>query len=125
MRLTVPADPDELSGLRRLLGRWLHVVGAGPEEAYDVTVACTEACANAVEHAYSPQDATFELATALEDDQVTITVRDSGRWRPARGVHRGRGLQIMDSLMDSAEVTRGKNGTTVELRRRLAREARA
>ncbi|MDP8943328.1 MAG: SpoIIE family protein phosphatase [Actinomycetota bacterium] len=123
LRLRLAADPDELARLRRLLGRWLRTVEAGPEEAYDITVACTEACANAVEHAYSPGDASFELAAALDDGEVAITVRDSGRWRPARGVNRGRGLQIMESLMDRAEVTRGEKGTTVELRRRLAGKA--
>ena len=38
MDLKLAADPDELPNLRRVLGRWLHVIGASPEEAYDITV---------------------------------------------------------------------------------------
>ncbi len=120
MRLSMAADPDELVHLRRTLGRWLHVVGATPEEVYDITVACTEASANAVEHAYSPEDATFEVEAAARDDTVAVTVRDAGSWRAPRGVHRGRGLQIMRALMDEVDVTSSEGGTTVELRRRLS-----
>ncbi|MDQ4049151.1 MAG: SpoIIE family protein phosphatase, partial [Actinomycetota bacterium] len=123
MGLKLAADPDELANLRRVLGRWLHVIGASAEEAYDITVACTEASANAVEHAYSPEDATFEVEAAMRDGEVAVTVRDSGRWRPARGVHRGRGLQIMKSLMDEVEITPGEQGTTVQLRRRVSGKA--
>ena len=49
-----PARSDELSGLRHLLRRWLVHHGAGPDETYDITIACQEAAANAIEHAYAP-----------------------------------------------------------------------
>jgi len=123
MQLRLAADPDELADIRRLLGRWLHIFQAEPDEAYEITVACTEACANAIEHAYSPGEASFELEALLRDGEVAITVRDAGRWRPPRGHHRGRGLQIMESFMDAVDVTRDDAGTTVQLRRRLAGRA--
>ena len=47
--------------MRQLLRRWLRAHGAGEDEIYDITVACQEACANAVEHAYGPGRESFEV----------------------------------------------------------------
>ena len=60
-----PATPDALASVRHLLRRWLRGHGATDDEIYDITVACQEACANAVEHAYAPGDAAFEVEATL------------------------------------------------------------
>jgi anti-sigma regulatory factor (Ser/Thr protein kinase) len=60
---------------------------------------------------------------AWKPEQVCVTVRDSGAWRPARLHNRGRGLMIMSELMDSAEVKRGRHGTTVTLVKRLSMQS--
>jgi anti-sigma regulatory factor (Ser/Thr protein kinase) len=52
-----------------------------------------------------------------------VTVRDDGHWRSARGQDRGRGTTLMRQCCDHVDVTTGVGGTTVTLRRRLAREA--
>ena len=88
-----------------------------------VGVAVSEAIANVVEHAYGPRDAVFELEAALEEGRVAIAVRDFGRWRGARGEDRGRGLGLMEALMDSVELSRTSDGTTVRMRRRLLSDA--
>ena len=49
-----PAERSVLAGVRQLLRRWLESRGATADEVYDIVVACQEACANAVEHAYRP-----------------------------------------------------------------------
>ena len=52
--------------------------------------------------------------------ELTATVRDSGTWRDKRGEHRGRGLSIIEGLMD--EVARGARTTAApssRMRRRL------
>lgn len=125
LQLRLPAEPEALSSLRRTLARWLNEAEAGAEESYDLTVACGEACANAIEHAYPPGDAEFEVELAREDGEVTVTVRDFGRWRAARGAHRGRGLELMEALVDSVDVTQGPDGTTVRLRHSLRRGRRS
>ena len=51
--------------------------------------------------------------------RLTITVHDDGSWRPARQGDQGRGLSLMDALMDSVEVEREDDGTTVRMRRRV------
>jgi anti-sigma regulatory factor (Ser/Thr protein kinase) len=123
LRTSWAADPDALAGMRPVLRRWLTRWGAAPDEIYDITVAVQEASANAVEHAYGPGVATFEVEADHDEGVITVTVRDRGRWRPARGTHRGRGLGMMRALMESVDVQRGEHGTVVVLRRRLGREA--
>ena len=82
-------------------------------------VACQEACANAVEHAYGPGHAYFDVEADHRESRIRVTVRDSGRWRPPRGSHRGRGLPLMRALMDSVDVDHGTEGTVVVLERTL------
>jgi len=114
-----PAEAEILSSVRHLLRRWLRRHGAGDEEVYDITVACQEACANAVEHAYAPGAEAFEVEAAVIGSTVEIAVRDRGRWRRSRGTHRGRGMPMMEALMDSVHVQHTADGTTVVLRRTL------
>jgi anti-sigma regulatory factor (Ser/Thr protein kinase) len=88
-----------------------------------VLVAVTEAAANAIEHAYGPVDAAFDVqAEAGDDGEVTVVVADQGRWRPPRGHNRGRGTLLMQELMDHFEVTSGEEGTVVTMRRQVTRE---
>ena len=117
--MRLPADPGVLWQVRRMLRRWLHQLGAGGEDVAAITLSCGEACANAVEHAYSPTTARFTFEARLEGDVVTVSVRDSGQWRAPRGKHRGRGLAIIDSSMDEVDVRPGPDGTEVLMRRRL------
>ena len=120
-----PAKAGQLSAVRRLVGRWLDEAGASEQERYDVLVACSEAATNAIEHAYGLGPADFRLVCHLDDGTVTLRVRDWGRWREARGRDRGRGLRLMEGLMDEVRVSHGEHGTEVLLRRRLAGRQRA
>ncbi len=120
-----PARPQALASIRHLLRRWLRHHGATDDEIYDITVACQEACANAVEHAYAPGEEAFEVEAVRHDDAVEISVRDGGQWRRARGTHRGRGMPMMEALMDSVHVQHTAAGTVVVLRRTLGRERAA
>jgi anti-sigma regulatory factor (Ser/Thr protein kinase) len=108
-----------LSEVRRTLRRWLYEQGAGAEDLSEVTIAVNEACTNAIEHAYSPAPATFELAARKDDGQLTVVVRDTGKWRSPRGQHRGRGLKIIESAMDDVELNRSVDGTELVMRRRI------
>jgi anti-sigma regulatory factor (Ser/Thr protein kinase) len=118
-----PAEAGSLASIRYLLRRWLRRAGAGHDETYDMLVACQEACANAVEHAYAPGRAGMELELFHADGQIRFTVRDRGRWRPPRGENRGRGLPLMRALMDGVEIRETGAGTEVELVRTLAKAA--
>ena len=118
--LVWPAQAGRLAVLRHLLRRWLSEVGATDDEAYDILVACSEAATNAVEHAYGPGAADFRVTCDDRDGEVTVVVRDWGRWREPRGRDRGRGLGLMEGLMDRTQVAHGDSGTEVPMVRRLA-----
>ena len=123
LSLRLPADADALVLARRTLGNWLAAAHASRREAYELSVACGEACANAVEHAYPPGDAEFRLDAFRDDEQVEITVSDTGRWRERRSENRGRGLELVYALTDAVEVTSTESGTAVRMRRKLGDRA--
>jgi len=129
--MTLPAEPEMLARLRRRLGRFLHAAGASEDESYEITLTISEAAGNAIEHAYGPGDASFRVQAVVEDSELVVVVRDSGRWRarPGRGgpegAARGRGLSIIEGLMDQVEVVREEHGTTVRMRRRLGAKVAA
>jgi anti-sigma regulatory factor (Ser/Thr protein kinase) len=125
LKTTWPARAETLSGMRPLLRRWLTRWGAGSDEVYDITVAVQEASANAIEHAYGPGRATFDVEAVHDGGVITVAVRDRGRWRAPRGTHRGRGLSMMRALMESVDVQQGEHGTTVVMRRTLRGQAAA
>jgi serine phosphatase RsbU (regulator of sigma subunit)/anti-sigma regulatory factor (Ser/Thr protein kinase) len=118
-----PAERGSLVAVRQLLRRWLRARSATEEEIYDITVACQEACANAIEHAYSPGRESFDVEATCADRRVRVTVRDHGLWRPPRGSNRGRGLPLMHALMERVDVEHTDEGTIVVLERGLAAEA--
>ena len=118
-----PTDSHVLADVRQMLRRWLRERGVGEADAYDIVVACGEACANAIEHAYRPGRHSFEVHAVEQDGRVRVEVRDRGRWREARGVNRGRGLPMMRALMHSVVVEDAEDGTRVVLERDLSRPA--
>jgi anti-sigma regulatory factor (Ser/Thr protein kinase)/putative methionine-R-sulfoxide reductase with GAF domain len=119
MRVRFAADPRVLSQMRRMLSRWLREHGAQPDEIAAMTLACGEACGNAIEHAYAPGVAYFELEATHANGLVTLRVRDTGRWRAPRGANRGRGLKIIAAGVDELDLHTTEAGTEVVMRRRL------
>jgi GAF domain-containing protein/anti-sigma regulatory factor (Ser/Thr protein kinase) len=119
LELKLSAEPRVLAEVRRTLRRWLYERGAAAEDLSEVTIAVNEACTNAIEHAYSPMPAAFELWARTDADELTVVVRDSGTWRSPRGQHRGRGLKIIEAAMDDVELNRSTTGTELVMRRRL------
>jgi len=119
-----PAEIESIPVMRRLLARWLDEAGATRADVDDLSLASAEAAANAIEHAYGLAPGVVELrAWTSNERHVKVAIRDFGNWRAARGTHRGRGLELMEGLMDEVEVVRSDEGTTIELSRRLGAEA--
>jgi anti-sigma regulatory factor (Ser/Thr protein kinase)/putative methionine-R-sulfoxide reductase with GAF domain len=121
LSVQLPAEPDVLADVRHLVRRWLHSHGVLEEDAREILLAVNEACANAIEHAYSPAPAQFEFEATDDGGVLEFTVRDQGIWRAARGAHRGRGLKLIETAMDEVEVDRSGAGTTIVMRRRVTR----
>ena len=113
----LPAEPTRLSLLRRRLEDFLTGHGVAEADVFDVTVAVSEAAANAIEHPVEPAEPVITVEASIEDDAVLVTVRDTGSWRPAaEGGYRGRGLALIGALTELS-VARGPGGTAVTLRR--------
>ncbi|MFF8269857.1 ATP-binding protein [Streptomyces sp. NPDC016562] len=101
---------------RRLLLGTMETVGVDPDISFDLSVALSEACANAVEHGGGggiPDGAEEYRVTAyLDGDRCRIEVTDSGpgfppstvaRRRPALAEH-GRGLDLIAELSDHVRL---------------------
>jgi anti-sigma regulatory factor (Ser/Thr protein kinase) len=122
--LRLPAEPQVLAPLRQTVRRWLREIDADPKIVDDVLVACGEAFANAIQHAYGAKDGLFEVSLVVSDGAVEVTIRDLGSWRPSSGSGRaarrgGLGQRLMRELMDSVDVESGPEGTVVRMRRSL------
>ncbi|MFC5719837.1 ATP-binding protein [Streptomyces gamaensis] len=113
---------------RRLLIGTMETAGVDPDISYDLSLALSEACANAVEH--GGDSSTGYLVTAFIDgDTCRIEVTDSGPGFPEQPRHRdpepqqpapahdehGRGLFLIESLTDRVHVRNrpGRQGAVV------------
>lgn len=119
LTLERPANADELPGIRRQFEYWLDAVCCPPETAQRLVLALNEAVTNAVEHAYRGATTdTVRVSAEIEQDRsIRITVADNGSWRvpqPA-GSYRGRGLLMMQEVVDRVAIDRDSRGTTVSL----------
>lgn len=120
LELTTPAEPSALAPIRRAVEAWLADQEMDPSDGWQIVAACHEACANVAEHAYVPSDVgSIEVEARREGARIFVTVRDQGRWRPRRGADRGRGFTLMRYFMDSVDVERSDDGTTVRMDRTL------
>jgi anti-sigma regulatory factor (Ser/Thr protein kinase)/putative methionine-R-sulfoxide reductase with GAF domain len=116
---TMPAEAKQLRLLRRNLQRWLTERSMPASAIYDVLVGTGEAAANAIQHAYGPSGGVITVEGDWNGSEITITVRDSGSWRPPRDLDRGRGIAMMHAVSDEVRVARSDGGTSVLLRWRV------
>ncbi|HEX7304639.1 SpoIIE family protein phosphatase [Lentzea sp.] len=123
----LPAEPLELSALRRTATAWATTAGLPEDSVYDLELALGEAAANVVDHAYPNGDGTFDTTLEWTGRGVLVTVADQGRWRPAPADKgdRGRGLTMIRALSDSADLTASEDGTTIRFHIPLATDTPA
>ncbi|MFI2202048.1 ATP-binding protein [Streptomyces sp. NPDC020192] len=112
---------------RRLLIGTMETAGVDPEISYDLSVALTEACANAVEHgggaARDGAVEAYRVTAYLDGEKCRIEVADSGPGftrvhdvRHARvDAENGRGLCLIRELADHVHIGArpGRGGGTV------------
>jgi anti-sigma regulatory factor (Ser/Thr protein kinase) len=125
LELTFPAESAQLALTRGTLRGWLQRCDLPPGLVQRVLVAAGEACANAVEHGHRDRPGgPVRLSAAASADEIRLTVVDSGRWKPPRAEdsrHRGRGIALMNAMMQEVAVTPGEAGTTVRMLTRIER----
>jgi anti-sigma regulatory factor (Ser/Thr protein kinase) len=111
-------SPRTLPSLRRHLVSWLRR-RAGDEvgrQADDVVLACWEAMANVLDHAYRGRPGLIDVRARIDDDVLIVTVADQGRWATlAERADGGRGLRLIQALVDGLDLRSTDNGTVITL----------
>lgn len=109
---------------RHDLRRWLEAADVPLEVVDEVVLACSEACANAVEHPERATKQLVEIEAQRDAARLTLRVRDYGAWSEQRvSAWRGRGIGMIDRLMDSVDVQRHARGTEIVMHRSLRSRA--
>jgi PAS domain S-box-containing protein len=125
LALELPSEPSALRSLRALLRRWLAQADASDVDVHAIVMACSEACTNAIEHAGAAPDEKISFEAVLHDNEVDVVVSDRGHWREGRPPSdQGRGLELIDALMDDVQLETTPDGTTIRLRRSLTEPVR-
>jgi anti-sigma regulatory factor (Ser/Thr protein kinase) len=122
-----PADPAQLSVIRRELSGWLAPLALSEDQTADVVLAVDEAAANAVRHAYGPgTSGVVELTLWTEPGTLCVEVVDHGNWRPPTvpeptldSGDSGRGIPLMSSMADAVLIHYDARGSRVLLRHRV------
>jgi serine/threonine-protein kinase RsbW len=118
LELTLAARAENIPVARQAVGAMLGP-RMDPDRLGDVKTALTEACMNAVVHAYPEEiSGEFQVSVVLEPDRVTIEVRDWGVGIHPRPLASSPGLRIglplIAALTDDFEIRSGsENGTSV------------
>jgi serine/threonine-protein kinase RsbW len=112
---------------RRLLIGTMETAGVDPDVSYDLSIALSEACANAVEHGGAIPSGTateaYRVTAYLDGEKCRIEVADSGPGFPHRHPVRpapadaedGRGLCLIRELADHVHIGNkpGRGGAIV------------
>lgn len=122
-----PADSEQLSVIRHQLAGWLGPLRLTDDETADVVLAVDEAAANAVRHAYGPDETgAVELTLWTEGGTLSIEVVDHGHWRPPAAEPTdggGRGIALMNVMSESVLIHYDARGSRVLLRHRIPFES--
>jgi serine/threonine-protein kinase RsbW len=128
VRLTFPAKADYLLLARLALSGVARGASIDDELLADLKLAVTEACGNAVRHAYADGAGDVAVSYVVRDRTLEVIVEDRGA-----GIDPGRhpdgaipgggmGMSIMGAIADELEVGVGADGrgTVVRMVKRLA-----
>jgi len=130
LQLTVAALPENLAVVRQALAGFAETIGFDDNGIANVKTIVTEACTNAVVHAYPEgKPGPIEVIAKPRAADMEITVRDRGEGfqpRPADPDEDSLrlGLPLIAALSDSFEITGGA-GHGTEVRMRLSYERHA
>jgi anti-sigma regulatory factor (Ser/Thr protein kinase) len=132
-------DASMLRLLREVICSVSHHLGFSEQECGEIEMCVDEACANAIEHAYSAIEAPanneenrINIEVYFDGEALTVRVIDSGRGlkktveQPLHTLdkyldagherYRGLGFYLMNKFMDRVDVTTVPGeGTTVEM----------
>jgi len=126
LELKLPARAENVAVVRHAFGGLSEALSVDEQTLSDIKLAVTEACTNVVIHAYERDDiGNLEVDATIDDERLTVVIRDNGRGivpRPdSPGL--GLGLPLIATLAETLEL--GKDGaehTEVRMTFRLDEE---
>jgi serine/threonine-protein kinase RsbW len=132
VRLTFPAKADYLLLARLALSGLARSLPLDQEELADLKLAVTEACGNAVRHAYDDAEGCVGVAFVVGPTSLEMIVEDQGSGIDADGsrdqepepLEGGMGMSIIRAVVDEVDVHEGADGhgTVVHMRKYLPGE---
>jgi serine/threonine-protein kinase RsbW len=126
MVLFLPRDTASVPVTRQVLDSCLETLGVTADTRTDIALALTEACANVIQHAGAGDE--YEVKAIARDGRCVIEVVNTGdgvgAMAPADELvsvtaEHGRGLQIMDAVVDNLRLTGNGAETTVHFEKDL------
>jgi serine/threonine-protein kinase RsbW len=126
VRLELPARPEGVGVVRQALVGVADGLAIDAAVLADAKMAVTEACTNAVVHAYEDDRGRLGVDMFADDRALTVVVRDAGTGIQPRANRTGTtalglGLPLIAALSDAFEV-RGGPGIGTEVRMTFAYE---
>jgi len=119
LEISLPARAENIAVLRHILGGVGDALALDPDVLADLKLAVSEACTNAVVHAYDDgEPGLLDLEVSTLSAGVEVVVRDHGRGMAPRDDSPGLGvgLPLMAGLAASLELTnRADGGTEVRM----------
>jgi anti-sigma regulatory factor (Ser/Thr protein kinase) len=104
--------------MRHALRAWLTELGAN--QISDVVLAVDEAVANAIEHAGLATTAVIAVEARVVGNTLQVEICDNGVWKePTANDTRGRGLLIMNAVMDGVAIEHRDDDTRIVMSRNL------
>jgi PAS domain S-box-containing protein len=123
LTLVVEPDPEAESAARAAFAHWLLGAGASDGESGELLVAVSGA-RTATRDRTSGGDRGRHLVARLSGDHVEVVIADHGERFPPEGTDRGRGLVLMEALVDRLVISSDAGDNEVRLTRRLHRPTR-
>jgi len=124
-----PPQRASAAQMRKALRAYLSEQALDAGVAYDVVLAADEAFINAVSHA-GAADELIRVTACVSESEASLEVQDGGGGftlrrsdpRSVPDVRRpnGRGVFLIENMMDEVSVRSGRRGTTVRMVKRLA-----
>lgn len=121
----VPARTDALAGLRRMVRDYIDSTGGDRSIADDLELVASELATNVIEHTSAP-DITLTIEKTSDswviqvDDVVDPFVLADVVALPATSEPTGRGLFVVQSLVDELELVETPTSRALRCRRRLS-----
>lgn len=128
MSLSLPAEAESIPLARRQAEHLLSCLGVALQDRERASIVLTEACTNAVLHAYDEPGERYLLELKCYSDRLVVSVTDTGKGfdadtvpNPLPGQVGGYGVHLIRRLADTARFHRtlgddSKNQVVAEMR---------